>query len=166
MLLHSKTIETPVGSMLAIANDDKIYLLEYIDRSTIHSIIKRLEKITKSFITSGDTHPIVSMQHELELYFKGKLTSFKTPLHYVGTPFQQRVWQALQQIPYGETRSYADIALSISHPLAYRAVARANATNHIPIVIPCHRVINANGKMGGYSGGLSRKEFLLRHEKN
>lgn len=94
-----------------------------------------------------------------------RLHSFTTLLRLLGTPFQKRVWQELLNIPYGETRSYSEIAVSVGRPAAYRAVAQANGANQLAIVVPCHRVINANGDLGGYGGGLSRKEWLLAHEK-
>lgn len=91
---------------------------------------------------------------------------FEAPLHLIGAHFQKKVWDALRKIPAGETRSYADIAESINKPTAYRAVAQANGTNQLAIIVPCHRAINANGDLGGYGGGITRKQRLLAHEKN
>ena len=99
------------------------------------------------------------------LYFDGKLTEFKTPLFFLGSPFQQQVWETLQKIPSGETRSYLEIAKAIEKPLACRAVARANGANQLAIVVPCHRVINTNGDWGGYGGGLARKKWLKKKKK-
>lgn len=104
------------------------------------------------------------MKDELERYFTSQLQTFTTPLFLTGTPFQNAVWQTLQKIPYGHTRSYKEIAVELAKPTAFRAVAQANAANMLSIIIPCHRVINSDQKMGGYSGGLARKEWLLTHE--
>ena len=128
--------------------------------------IERLKQQTKSAIIPGSTKPLQLIENELKKYFDGKLTQFKTPLHLLGSPFQNKVWNALLKIPHGETRSYLDIAKSIKKPTAFRAVALANGANKMSIVIPCHRVINNNGNLGGYSGGISRKEWLINHEKN
>ena len=102
---------------------------------------------------------------QLERYFAGSLQTFTLPLAPVGTAFQQAVWQALQQVPYGATRSYQQIAHAIGNPKAVRAVGMANSRNPIAIVIPCHRVIGANGKLTGYAGGLDKKAWLLQHEQ-
>lgn len=108
---------------------------------------------------------------ELERYFSGELKKFTVPLSLqVGTPFQQQVWQALQNVPYGSTQSYADIAVAIENPKAVRAIGQANRNNPLPIVIPCHRIIGKNGSMTGYSGaseiGIAKKRYLLALEKN
>ena len=105
------------------------------------------------------------MERELREYFAGTLNAFQTPIRRFGTPFEQRVWDELMKIPPGETRSYADIAQTMGQPSASRAVARANGANPLAIVIPCHRVIRANGEIGGYGGGLARKRWLIEHEK-
>lgn len=110
--------------------------------------------------------PLLRLAREqLSAYFAGRLKVFTLPLAPAGTPFQQAVWQALQRIPYGETRSYADVAREIGHPKAFRAVGGANHRNPISIIIPCHRVIGASGGLTGYGGGLSIKEALLALEK-
>ena len=104
-------------------------------------------------------------KRQLEEYFTGHRTQFELPLAPKGTDFQHRCWQALQAIPYGETRSYADQALAIQKPNAVRAVGTANGANPLSIVVPCHRVIGKSGKLTGYAGGLDRKENLLKWEK-
>ncbi|HSR50865.1 MAG TPA: methylated-DNA--[protein]-cysteine S-methyltransferase [Acidobacteriota bacterium] len=106
-----------------------------------------------------------ALTHELQDYFSGKRRHFNLPLKPTGTEFQQQVWKALRDIPYGETRSYAQIARSIGRPKAVRAVGAANGANPIPIVIPCHRVIGADGSMTGFGGGLEAKVRLLSLEK-
>jgi len=102
---------------------------------------------------------------ELEGYFAGSLRSFSIPLTYPGTPFQRRVWEQLLAIPYGETRSYQELAIAVGKPKAVRAVGRANGLNRISILIPCHRVINKDSRLGGYGGGLGRKQYLLNLEQ-
>lgn len=116
---------------------------------------------------SGNTHahPVLRAAIEqLTAYFAGSLREFSLPLEITGTDFQMRVWSILRGIPYGETRSYLDLAISIGRPTAVRAVGAANGANPLPIVIPCHRVIGANGKLVGYGGGLPLKKRLLELE--
>ena len=110
-------------------------------------------------------HPVLrETARQLRLYFAGNLRTFELPLNPIGTAFQQRVWQALREVPYGETRSYSEIAMRIGSTKAVRAVGAANGRNPIPIVIPCHRVIGLNGKLTGFGGGLPVKRFLLALE--
>lgn len=103
---------------------------------------------------------------ELEAYFAGELFTFDLRLEFEGTPFQRRVWEALRSIPYGETRTYGEIALQIGSPTAFRAVGLANGHNPIAVIVPCHRVIGANGSLTGFGGGLERKRTLLELEKS
>lgn len=102
---------------------------------------------------------------EIEAYFAGRRRTFDLPLAPAGTPFQQRVWRALQEIPYGECRSYGAVAAAVGAPKASRAVGMANCRNPLPVLIPCHRVIGANGRLTGYAGGLEKKELLLNLEQ-
>ncbi len=165
-ILHAVMIKTPLGDMLGIANEKHLLLLEFADWRGLTREIGRLRKNTLSVIFPGLTSPLVSIKSELKKYFKGDLKRFKTPLANVGTPFQKQVWSELKKIPYAETRSYYDIAILCAKPTAFRAVANANGKNQFAVVIPCHRVINHNGKLGGYGGGLERKKWLIEHEKN
>lgn len=103
--------------------------------------------------------------HQLDEYFRGKLQVFTLPLLLRGTSFQEKVWKALMDIPYGTTQSYAEIAGKIGHRNAFRAVGNANNKNNVAIIIPCHRVIGSNGSLTGYAGGIWRKEWLLEHER-
>jgi O-6-methylguanine DNA methyltransferase len=107
---------------------------------------------------------LIRATRQLTAYFSGELTVFDLPLRMQGTPFQLSVWEQLLKIPCGETRSYRDIARALGNPEAVRAVGAANAANPIAIIVPCHRVIASDGKLGGYNGGLWRKAWLLRHE--
>lgn len=164
-ILKADWIDTKLGPMLAIADEKSLYLLEFVDRRGLEREVERLRERLKIAIVSGKSTILTSIKNEITNYFDGKLTKFKTPIHMLGSPFQKTVWHALQKIPLGETRSYLDIANAIKKPTAYRAVALANAANQLAIVIPCHRVINANDDLGGYGGGISRKQWLLDHER-
>ncbi len=164
-LLKSAWLDTPLGPMLAIADDQFLHLLEFVDRRGLEREIERLRIRCKAAIVPGMTSTIKSIQTELEKYFKGDLNVFQTPLKLLGSDFQKSAWQALVEIPYGQTRSYMQQAEFIGNPKAFRAVANANGANQIAIVIPCHRIINANGELGGYGGGVARKKWLIEHER-
>ncbi len=165
-IMKASWLYTPLGPMIAIANEEGLYLLEFIERRGLKNEIELLQQKTQASIISGITPPIRSIEKELCQYFKGLLTQFETPLFFHGTPFQRKVWEALMKIPFGRTCSYTDVAQAISHPTSYRAVARANGTNQLAIVIPCHRVINSDGSLSGYAGGVLKKKWLIEHEKN
>jgi AraC family transcriptional regulator of adaptative response/methylated-DNA-[protein]-cysteine methyltransferase len=165
LLLHSTWIDTPIGPMLAISDEQKLYLLEFNDRRGLEKEIERLRIKMNAAIIPGTTHPINCIKAELALYFSGKLQTFTTPIHMIGSPFQQTVWKELITIPYGETRSYAAQSIAIKNPKATRAVANANGANQLAIIIPCHRIIRNNGELGGYGGGIQRKKWLINHEK-
>ncbi|MFD0698753.1 bifunctional transcriptional activator/DNA repair enzyme AdaA [Paenibacillus sp. GCM10027628] len=165
-ILKASWLDTRLGPMIAIADEQALYLLEFIDRRGLEREIERLRRKTKSAVIPGSTPPIDSIERELRDYFEGKLTEFKTPVKLIGSPFQKKVWEQLREIQPGQTTSYGDIASALGKLSAYRAVAQANGANQVAIVIPCHRVINSNGDLGGYGGGLSRKQWLLDHEKN
>ncbi len=164
-VLKASWLDTPLGPMLAVADEELLYVLEFVDRRGLEREIERLRKRTKSAIIPGITDPINSIEKELTAYFAGTLQQFKTPLFLLGSDFQKMAWQALIDIPYGETRSYAKQAATIGKARAYRAAAGANAANQMAIIIPCHRIINSSGDLGGYGGGLVRKQWLLDHEK-
>ncbi len=166
--LFKKTIQTPLGPMLAIADTDALYLLEFTDNPTLNQKTTRLQPLTDVPILSTDMQvaPLVSIQNELIDYFNGTLKSFQTPLHLTGTPFQKSVWKSLLNIPFGHTASYANLAIAIHKPTAFRAVANANKANQFAIIIPCHRIIKSNGDLCGYGGGVERKKWLIEHESN
>jgi len=164
-LLKASWLDTRLGPMIAISDEDALYLLEFVDRRGLEREVERLRQRTKSAIIPGSTNPIKSIEKELSQYFDGKLKKFNTPLFFLGSLFQKDVWEALKKIPYGETYSYLDIAKAVSRPTAFRAVANANGANQLAIIIPCHRVINTGGDLGGYGGGLTRKKWLIDHEK-
>lgn len=164
-ILKSSWLDTKLGSMIAIADEIGLYLLEFVTRRGLEREVERLRLKTAAAIIPGINDPIASITLELESYFDGKLTQFKTPIHLLGGPFQVSVWKELMRIPYGQTRSYKAQAEAIGKATAYRAVANANGANQLAIVIPCHRIINNNGDLGGYGGGISRKQWLIDHEK-
>jgi AraC family transcriptional regulator of adaptative response/methylated-DNA-[protein]-cysteine methyltransferase len=158
-------ILTPLGAMLAAARADGLCLLEFTDRRMIETQIKRLGRKLGGSPVPGPNAVLEQTQAEMDAYFAGTLRDFTVPLSPAGTPFQQRVWEVLRAIPYGLTRSYKEQAINIGQPTATRAVARANGDNPIAIIVPCHRVIGADGKLTGYGGGLWRKQWLLDHER-
>ena len=159
--LYIDWIETPMGRMITIADDCALYLLEFTNRKNMRRQFDRLRKVQARTILPGRTKITEQIEIELGTYFTGASFDFKTPLATSGTDFQRQTWDALQTIPHGETRSYAQLAEMIGKPAAVRAVASANANNGLALIIPCHRVISKNGGLGGYAGGLSRKRQLL-----
>ena len=164
-VLNASWLDTPLGAIIAIADDEALYLLEFVDRRGLEREIERLRIRMKSAIIPSSTLPIESIESELKSYFEGHLKTFKTPLHLLGSTFQKHVWKELIRIPYGKTRSYAAQAIAIGKPSAHRAVGTANGENQIAIVVPCHRIINTDGGLGGYGGGLARKKWLIEHEQ-
>ncbi len=148
-------IESPLGEHFVTRNSDGITGLHLPGSKYPPHIGDGWRRDDKAF---GDIHT------QLGEYFAGTRQEFDLPLHPRGHSFQRRVWQALLEIPYGETTSYGKVAVSIGHPDASRAVGLANGQNPIPIIIPCHRVIGANGSLTGYGGGLDAKRWLLDHE--
>lgn len=163
-LLKADWIETPIGPMLAVVDDHALHLLEFADRPALPAELHRLKTRNSSGIALGRTAITDDITAELDSYFQGHIQPFRTRLATCGTEFERSVWQALRSIPAGQTQSYSQIAASLDRPSAVRAVARANGTNQIAIVIPCHRVIGADGSLTGYGGGLWRKQWLLKHE--
>lgn len=159
-------ILTPLGPMLAGATDDGICLLEFIDRRMLETQVQRLKKVLKAEFIPGTNPHFEILNQQLEEYFEGTRQKFNVPLVTAGTEFQEKVWQALQEIPYGTTRSYKEQAERVGNPKAVRAVARANGDNRIAIIIPCHRVIGSDGGLTGYGGGLWRKRYMLDLEKS
>jgi AraC family transcriptional regulator of adaptative response/methylated-DNA-[protein]-cysteine methyltransferase len=155
------SIPTPLGTMIAGATEEALALLEFTDRRGIDGQMKALRARARRPILTGRTAIHGRLEVELAEYFNGAREHFETPLLAPGTPFQIKVWDALVAIPYGETRSYAEQAARVGNPEAVRAVARANGANRIAILIPCHRVIGADGKLTGYGGGLWRKQRML-----
>ena len=152
--MYFKTYDTVIGKIIIEESEEKISRIE---------IVNGTEKFDGK---EEETELINKTYKELDEYFRGKRKNFDIPLKIEGTEFQKKVWNALLEIPYGETRSYLDIAKRIGNPKASRAVGMANHNNKIIIIIPCHRVIGSNKKLVGYAGGLDVKEKLLKLEQN
>lgn len=165
-LLRATWIPTPLGDMIAVSSRNHLHLLEFVDRKGLPAELKKLEQNSKEGIGIGTMPPSEQAAAELAEYFAARSARFLTPLAAPASAFTQHVWDALRQIPAGETRSYSDIARQIGHPAATRAVARANGANQIAIMIPCHRVIGADGSLTGYGGGLWRKQRLIEIERD
>lgn len=164
MILHERQIDTPVGPMVAIASDEALCLLEFGDRRGLSGQRKSLAKRIPSEPVAGGNPLLDRVAAQLGEYFAGERRDFDLPLELAGSPFQREAWDALLRIPYGRTRSYAEQAALLEQPHAVRAVARANGENRLAIVVPCHRVVGADGRLTGYGGGLHRKRWLLDHE--
>jgi AraC family transcriptional regulator of adaptative response/methylated-DNA-[protein]-cysteine methyltransferase len=164
-LLRATWIPTPLGDMIAVSSRSHLHLLEFVDRKALPMELKRLQGGARERIGIGLMPPSEQAAVELADYFAARSDRFTTPLAVSGSAFTQLVWDALRTIPVGETRSYSDIARQIGHPTATRAVARANGANQIALMIPCHRVIGADGSLTGYGGGLWRKQRLIEIER-
>jgi methylated-DNA-[protein]-cysteine S-methyltransferase len=153
----SKPFASPVGRLKLIASGTALAAILWEN--------DRPGRVPLSEVTEQSAHPIlVEAERQLGEYFAGARTAFDLPLDPVGTDFQRRVWRALLTIPYGQTRSYADIARQVGSPAAVRAVGAANGRNPLSIVAPCHRVIGSSGQLTGFAGGLETKAYLLQLE--
>jgi methylated-DNA-[protein]-cysteine S-methyltransferase len=153
----SKTVRSPVGVLTLIASGDGLAAILWEN--------DRPGRVRLDVIAEDPSHPVlVETERQLAEYFAGRRKVFDLALDFAGTEFQKKVWQALLTIPFGETRSYAQIARQIGRPTAMRAVGAANGRNPISIVAPCHRVIGSSGKLTGFAGGLDVKAQLLRLE--
>jgi methylated-DNA-[protein]-cysteine S-methyltransferase len=150
-------VDSPLGPLTLVDDDHSLaglYLIDQRHRPDPESHGQR------------DDAVLPALREQLEAYWSGDLRAFTVPLRLAGTPFRQRVWEALTTIPYGETWSYGKLAAEIGQPGASRAVGLANGRNPVSIVVPCHRVVGANGTLTGYGGGLERKAWLLDHERH
>ena len=153
----SKTVRSPVGVLTLVASDDGLAAILWEN--------DRPGRVRLDVVAEDPKHPVlVETERQLAEYFAGRRKAFDLTLDFAGTEFQKKVWRALLTIPFGETRSYAQIARQIGDPKAVRAVGAANGRNPISIVAPCHRVIGSNGKLTGFAGGLDVKAHLLRLE--
>lgn len=154
MTRHAATLTTPIGELLLVSDGAALTAVQFDDA--------RRGAPTPD---GADDPVIAEAAAQLRAYFAGERTTFDLPLRAAGTPFEQGVWRALEQIPYGETTSYGELAARLGEPGAARAVGRANGRNPIPIVVPCHRVIGADGSLTGFGGGLECKRALLDLER-
>jgi len=158
-------IATPLGPMLAGADDTTLRLLEFTDRRMLETQIRRIRKALRAVFVPSSSPIIEQVRRELGEYFAGRRTAFETPSAGVGSPFQKEVWALLREVPYGETRSYRDLAVVLGRPAAVRAVGTANGANPLAVVVPCHRVVATDGSLSGYGGGVWRKRRLLDLER-
>jgi AraC family transcriptional regulator of adaptative response/methylated-DNA-[protein]-cysteine methyltransferase len=156
---------TPLGPMLAGATGEELALMEFVDRRALPTQVRRIRKGLGAVFVPGRNDLIDRAAGQVLEYFEGGRRDFDVPVTMPGTGFQREVWDALREIPYGETRSYGDMARALGRPNAVRAVGRANGLNALAIVVPCHRVVGADGKLVGYGGGLWRKQRLLEIER-
>jgi len=153
-MIYSQTYQSPMGPILITID------------TRLNSLIEL--KFVKTSLPNSKQPPLIKkITKQLDEYFSKKRTIFDIPIHYNGTPFQNKVWEEHLKIPYGNTLSYGDIAKKLGKPpLTSRAIGTANSKNKIAIIIPCHRVIRSNGKLSGYAGGIDKKIWLLNHENN
>ena len=154
-------IASPLGPLVAAATDRGLSMLEFAERKKLPQQAEDLRRWFARPVVPGTNRFTDQIARELDEYFAGTRKEFSVPLELGGTPFQEKVWRELLNIPYGTTISYEELARRIGKPTAQRAVGMANGRNRIPIVVPCHRVIQKNGQLRGYGGGLWRKKFLL-----
>ncbi|WP_426138933.1 bifunctional transcriptional activator/DNA repair enzyme AdaA [Pseudomonas sp. DWP3-1-2] len=164
-LLLYRHLTTPLGPMIAMAEERGLVLLEFLDRPALTAELNELRSRYGYSIAPGEHPHLERIEEQLTLYFEAKLTAFSVPLHRPGSAFETLVWNELLKIEYGKTSTYGAIALQIGKPGASQAVGMANGRNRLSIVVPCHRVVAADGGLAGYGGGKPRKEFLLRLEK-
>jgi AraC family transcriptional regulator of adaptative response/methylated-DNA-[protein]-cysteine methyltransferase len=165
-VLLAERIETPLGAMLALASEQGLCLLEFVDRRGLEREILTLRRRTRTVVVPGTNPHLAAARRQLAEYFRGERRTFDVPVALHGSPFQRSVWSALLDIPAGETASYADIARAVGRPKAVRAVGTANGSNVLAVVIPCHRVVRHDGTLGGYGGGTWRKQWLIEHERS
>jgi AraC family transcriptional regulator, regulatory protein of adaptative response / methylated-DNA-[protein]-cysteine methyltransferase len=163
-ILVARWLDTPIGAMLAVADETGLHLLEFAERQALPSEIAGLKERVGP-ICFGQSKVIEALEHQLEHYFSGRSSSFDVPVVQRGTAFETMIWDALRQVPSGQTRSYGEIARSTGRPDAPRAVARANGANQVAILVPCHRIVGADGSLTGYGGTIWRKQWLLEHER-
>ena len=157
-------LDTPLGPMVCVGDETHVYLLEFTDRVKMDKQFEKLAKRQKRAVVPGKADAIDMMREQLTAYFEGRLKDFTVPVMTSGTEFQNATWDQLCEIPFGQTRSYLELAHMVGNPKGFRAVANSNANNGLAIIIPCHRVIASGGGLGGYAGNLSRKKWLLEHE--
>ena len=161
MSLHTDSFETPIGAMTLIVKNDQLVLLDFADNAA------RIHKLLEKRFPGSTLEPtaLPEFSNAIKAYFAGELSLIhKLPVDSGGTAFQRCVWNALKEIPAGQTWSYLELARHVGNPGAVRAVGMTNGLNPISLVLPCHRVIGANGSLTGYAGGLKRKQWLLEHE--
>ena len=166
MTVNIQYYDTPCGKMVLGAAEEELCLCDWAAMPCAERNIRRLVRYLGAELREEDSPVLKRTREELDEYFSGTRRSFDIPLHPVGTPFQLQVWNALLEIPYGQTRAYSQIARCVNNPRGVRAVAQAIGANGIGIIIPCHRVIGSNRTLTGFAGGLDAKSILLQLEKD
>lgn len=164
-MIALKRIDTPLGRMRVGATEKGICLFDFQFRRAVEGIMERVERLLDDKFVEADSPHFSILETQIAEYFNGTRKEFDVPLHLTGTPFQKSVWEALKNIPFGETRSYKQQSVVMGQEKAIRAIASANGDNPIAIIIPCHRIIGEDGSLTGYSGGLQRKQQLLDLER-
>jgi AraC family transcriptional regulator, regulatory protein of adaptative response / methylated-DNA-[protein]-cysteine methyltransferase len=165
IIINIARFTTPLGPMFACATNQGICLLEFTNRRMLETEFEDLKKRLNAVILPGENNFLRQVEKEILEYFSKTRKYFTVPLHTPGTEFQNKVWKKLQQVQYGETISYKQLAIAMESPTAVRAVASANGHNRIAIIIPCHRIIGQNGDLTSYGGGLARKKWMIDFEK-
>lgn len=158
-------VESEVGPLVAVVDHDSLVMLEFADPERLEQQMDSLAQRTRTRPVEGHDPLHERVRVQLDEYFQGSRTGFDLPLRLVGTEFQKSVWNLLLKIPFGQTRSYGDLARELGDPDCVRAVGMANGANRLAIVVPCHRVVGADGSLTGYGGGLWRKKRLLELEQ-
>ncbi len=164
--IHTSYFKTEIGELLIASFEGKICVLDFRYRKMRAAVDKRIKKILNADFTEEEDDVIRETKKQVNGYLQGKRKKFDVPILMAGSDFQKQVWQALMAVPYGKTESYMELAKKIGNSKAVRAVAAANGANAISLIIPCHRIIESNGGLGGYGGGLPAKKKLLKLEKN
>jgi O-6-methylguanine DNA methyltransferase len=164
-LIFLALVQTPIGPMVAGVVPGGLALLEFSDRPMLETQLKIVQRRFRAIREPGRTALHLRLQEQLDAYFAGERSMFDLPIVAPGTPFQERIWTSLRDIPMGATTSYATLATEVGRSGANRAVGHANGMNRISVVIPCHRVVGSNGALTGYGGGVWRKAWLLDHER-
>ncbi|CAN5801341.1 methylated-DNA--protein-cysteine methyltransferase [soil metagenome] len=166
MKAYIDTAETPAGPLVFAVDEAGALIRSHFEESDDPSDIEDALQTEGYEVFVKDSDQTAQLKKEFAEYYAGERREFTVPVTASGTPWQMKVWEALRRIPFGETRSYAQVADMIGNPKAARAVGGANGCNRVPLVVPCHRVIAADGSLGGFSGGLHLKERLLEHERH
>jgi AraC family transcriptional regulator of adaptative response/methylated-DNA-[protein]-cysteine methyltransferase len=165
MSLYTCDISSPLGTLKAGATDDGVCLLCFSDMPLYDVLKKRVHDATGESFGPGKSRILEQLEAQLAAYFSGASATLDVPLHLIGTSFQQQVWKAVRAISSGSTISYGALSKQLGSTQAVRAVAKANGDNPVLLLVPCHRVVGADGSLTGYSGGLLRKQWLLEHEQ-
>jgi methylated-DNA-[protein]-cysteine S-methyltransferase len=162
--LFQNTLQTPFGEIIVASTEDALCFLQFSEENNYTSVINKLALNLKATIVQGSNAIIDQTERELNEYFEKKRTVFSVKVMTHGTPFQEKVWEVIKQIPHGKTLTYTRLASQLGIQESVRAVANATGANPIMIIIPCHRILGKNGELRGYAGGISRKRYLLDHE--